>query len=104
MLVDYIQYIKAKKKSWKYKKLQYTKKASLRYVGFAESAILLMGSHHFIDWFKDVRDSGHLRVFCHWDEGWMEDVLSPKTILDNKKTPEKSFLSQMLTCDDLLSD
>ena len=47
------------------------------------------GFHCFIDWFKDARDSGCFSTF--W-LGWrkMEDALSPKTVLDDKKNLEKN--------------
>ena len=33
-------------------------------------------------------------VHSDWDEGRMNDALSPKTVLNNKETYKQSFLSQ----------
>ena len=40
-----------------------------------------------------------------WDEGMMEqDVLSPKSVSENKKNLEKSLLSKMPNCSDWLTN
>ena len=43
-----------------------------------------------------------LAVLVHsgWDEGRIDDALSPKAVLENKKTKKQSLLSQMPTHDD----
>ena len=36
-------------------------------------------------------------VHSDWDEGRMDDTLSPKTVLNNKETYKESFLLQLST-------
>ena len=44
-------------------------------------------------------------VHSGWDEGMMEqDVLSPKSVLENKKNLEKGLPSKMPTCSDWLTN